>query len=61
MLALNDPYDSRVLPRALTSVFYPNSWCSEDANEASSGFRSFAWSVGGNTRKRASERTPYGS
>ena len=29
MLALSDPYDSRVLPRALTSVFRPNVCCSE--------------------------------
>lgn len=30
MLALSDPYDSRVLPRELTSVFLSNVRCSED-------------------------------
>lgn len=54
-LALNDPYDSRVLPRHLTTVICPNAQCSEDANEASSGSRTFAWSVDGETRKRGSE------
>lgn len=31
MLALSNPYDSRVLPRELTSVYRPNVWCSENA------------------------------
>ena len=31
MLALSDPYDSRVLPRELTTVFRPHVWCGENA------------------------------
>ena len=61
MLALNNPYDSRVLPRDLTSVFCSNALCNEDANEGSSGFRTFAWSVGDKTRKRGSERKSHGN
>ena len=51
MLALNDPYDLRVLPRDLTTVFCPNAHYSEIANRPSSGLRTFAWSVDGETRK----------
>ncbi len=31
MLTLSNPYDSRVLPRELTTVFRPNVRCSESA------------------------------
>ena len=55
MLALNNPYDLRVLSRDLTTVFYPNAVYSEDANCVSSGLGTFAWLVDGETRKRESE------